>query len=104
LVIAASHTTMHGSMNIKLNLVKRSTCFGRSFGPSSGTQNCVYSNGICQTVAASCCYRGSPTCNHKLFLLLFLALQPTVGFSLLGDSLLFCSSFTLLSPPSYSHY
>jgi hypothetical protein len=27
-------------------LVKRSTCFGRSFRPSSGAQNCVYSNGI----------------------------------------------------------
>ena len=39
-------------------LVKRSTCFGRSFHPSSGAQNCVYSNGICQTAAATCCYRG----------------------------------------------
>jgi len=37
-------------------LVKRSTCFGRSFRPSSGAQNCVYSNGICQTAAAICCY------------------------------------------------
>jgi len=37
-------------------------------------------------------------------LLLLLALQPTVGFSLLSDSLPFCSFFTLLSPPSYSHY
>ena len=34
-------------------LVKRSTCFGRSFRPSSGAQNCVYNNGICQTAAAS---------------------------------------------------
>jgi hypothetical protein len=33
-------------------LVKRSICFGRSFRPSSGAQNCVYSNGICQTPAA----------------------------------------------------
>jgi hypothetical protein len=33
-------------------LVKRSTCFRRSFRPS-GPQNCVYSNGICQTAAAS---------------------------------------------------
>ena len=32
-------------------LVKRSTCFRRSFRPSSGAQNCVYSNGICQTDA-----------------------------------------------------
>jgi len=38
-------------------LVKHSTCFGRSFLPSSGAQNCVYSNGICQTAAATCCYR-----------------------------------------------
>ena len=37
-------------------------------------------------------------------LLLLLALQPTVGFSLLGDFLPFCSFLTLLSPPSYSHY
>jgi hypothetical protein len=36
-------------------LVKRSTCFGRSYRPSSGAQNCVYSNGICQTAAATCC-------------------------------------------------
>jgi hypothetical protein len=36
-------------------LVKRSTCFGRSFRPSSGAQNCVYSNGICQTATATCC-------------------------------------------------
>jgi hypothetical protein len=36
-------------------LVKRCTCFGRSFRPSSGAQ---YSNGICQTAAATCCYRG----------------------------------------------
>jgi hypothetical protein len=36
--------------------------------------------------------------------LLLLALQPTVGFSLLSDSLPFFSFFTLLSPPSYSHY
>ena len=82
-----SHTTMHGSMNIKCQwimsnginsririvqptrctcylklfiLVKRSTCFGRSFRPLSGAENCVYSNGICRTAAANhtCCYRG----------------------------------------------
>jgi hypothetical protein len=35
-----------------LILVKRSTCFGGSFRPSSGAQNCVYNNGICQTAAA----------------------------------------------------
>jgi len=38
------------------------------------------------------------------YLLLLLALQPTVGFSLLSDFLPFCPLFTLLSPPSYSHY
>jgi len=37
-------------------------------------------------------------------LLLLLALQPTMGFSLLSDSLPFYSFFTLVSPPSYSHY
>jgi len=39
-------------------LVKRSTCFVRSFRPLSRAQNCVYSNGICQTAAATCRYRG----------------------------------------------
>jgi hypothetical protein len=39
-------------------LVKHSTCFGRSFRPSSGAKNCAYSNGKCQTAAATCCYRG----------------------------------------------
>ena len=39
-----------------------------------------------------------------LLLLLLLVLQPTVGFSLLSDFLPFCPFFTLLSPPSYSHY
>jgi len=34
-------------------LVKRSACFGRSFHPSSGTQNCMYSNSISQTAAVS---------------------------------------------------
>jgi hypothetical protein len=34
-------------------LIKRSTCFGQSFRPSSGAQNCVYSNGICQTAAVA---------------------------------------------------
>jgi hypothetical protein len=37
-------------------------------------------------------------------LLLLLALQPTVGFSLLSDFLPLCPFFALLSPPSYSHY
>jgi hypothetical protein len=34
-------------------LVKRSTCFERSFRPSSGTQNCKYSN---RRMSNSCCY------------------------------------------------
>jgi hypothetical protein len=34
-------------------LVKRSTCFGRSFRPSSGARNWVYSNDICQTAAVA---------------------------------------------------
>jgi hypothetical protein len=39
-------------------LVKPSTLFRRSFRPSSGAQNCVYSNGICHsTAAATCCYQ-----------------------------------------------
>jgi hypothetical protein len=38
------------------------------------------------------------------FLLLLLALQPTMDFILFNDSLPFCSFFTLLSPPSYFHY
>jgi hypothetical protein len=33
-------------------LVKRTACFRRSFRPSSGAQNCIYSNSICQTAAA----------------------------------------------------
>ena len=34
-------------------LVKRSTCFGRPFRPSSGAQNCTYGNGH---MSNSCCY------------------------------------------------
>ena len=41
---------------------------------------------------------------RECFLLLILALQPTMHFSLLSDSLPFCSFFTLLSPRPYSHY
>jgi hypothetical protein len=28
------------------------------FRPSSGAQNCIYSNGICQSAVTTCCYRG----------------------------------------------
>ena len=34
-------------------LVKRSTCFGRSFRPSSGAQDCTYGN---RHMSNSCCY------------------------------------------------
>jgi len=34
-------------------LVKQSTCFGRSFRPSSGAQDCSYSN---RHMLNSCCY------------------------------------------------
>jgi len=34
-------------------LVKRSTCFGQSFRPSSGAQNCTYGN---RHKSNSCCY------------------------------------------------
>jgi len=41
-------------MKLKLFIfAKRSTCFERSFRPSSGAENCVYSNGMCQTAAAT---------------------------------------------------
>jgi len=33
-------------------LVESSTCFGRSFRPSSGAQNCTYSN---RYMSNSCC-------------------------------------------------
>jgi len=34
-------------------LLKRSTCFGRSFRLSSGAQNCTYGN---RHMSKSCCY------------------------------------------------
>jgi hypothetical protein len=44
-------------------LVKRSTCFGQSFRPSSGAQDCTYSN---RHMSNSCCYlllaTGSSSC------------------------------------------
>jgi len=56
IVIYSNSTTNKWTCYLKLFiLVKRSTCFGRAFRPSSGAQNCVYSNGICQTAAATCC-------------------------------------------------
>ena len=48
-------------------LVKRSTCFGRSFRPSAGGQNCVYSNGICQTSAAKLRLKCDDTCAETRF-------------------------------------
>ena len=41
--------------------------------------------------------------NLKALLLLMLGLQPTIGFSLLGDFLPFRPFLTQFSPPSYSH-
>ena len=38
-------------------LVKRSTCFGRSFHPLSGAQNCTYGN---RHMSNSCCYLQQP--------------------------------------------
>jgi len=40
-----------------INFCKTLYMFGRSFRLLSGAQNCVYSNGICQTAAATCCSR-----------------------------------------------
>jgi len=37
-------------------LVQRSTCFGLSVHHQQ-LKNCIYSNGICQTAAVTCCYR-----------------------------------------------
>jgi hypothetical protein len=45
-----------------------------------------------------------PSQSSRLILLLLLALQPTVSFSLLSNSLPFLPFLTQLSPPSYSHY
>ena len=41
---------------------------------------------------------------QNVLLLLMLALQPTMGFSLLGDFLPFRPFLTQFSPPSYSHH
>jgi len=55
LIYSCSTTNkMHLFLKIFI-IVKRSTCFGRSFCPSSGAQNCVYSN---RYMSNSCCYRG----------------------------------------------
>jgi len=64
---------------------------------------------ICKGICSTDTYLWNCNCewsNHVGYclLLLFLALQPTVGFCLLIDFLPFCSFFTFLSPPSYSHY
>jgi len=48
-----STTTRYTCYLKLLILVKRSTCFGRSFRLSSGAQNCVYSNDICQRAAGA---------------------------------------------------
>jgi len=33
-------------------IVKHSACFGRSFRPSSGAQDCAYINGICAVLSS----------------------------------------------------
>jgi len=58
IVIYSYSTTNKMHLLPQIILVQHSTCFGRSFRPSSGAQNCVYSNGICQKAAAACCYWG----------------------------------------------
>jgi len=46
----------------------KTLCVFRSIRPSSGAQNCIHSDGICQTAAATCCYRGwdgTPVASHS---------------------------------------
>jgi hypothetical protein len=53
-VIYSYSTTNKMHLFLKLFiLVKCSTCFGRSFRPSYGAQNCTYSN---RHMSNSCCY------------------------------------------------
>ena len=54
IVIYSYRTTnkMHPFLKLFI-LVKSSTCFGRSFRPSSGAQNCTYGN---RHMSNSCCY------------------------------------------------
>jgi hypothetical protein len=58
------------------------------------------------TVAAICTTisNNRPHVYSNCTCVLLQALQPTVGFSLLSDSLPLCPFFTLFSPPSYSHF
>jgi len=54
IVIYSYSTTNKTHLFLKLFiLVKRSSCFGRSFRPSSGAQNCTYSN---RHMSNTCCY------------------------------------------------
>jgi hypothetical protein len=82
--------------SINSPIVNRTVCCGQT-DRQTGRQTCWSYSSLfailrtCQKVVAC-----------KLFLLLLLALQPTVGFSLLSDFPPFCAFFTLLSPPSYS--
>jgi len=53
-IVHSYSTTTKGDLFLKLFiLVKHSTCFGRSFRPSSGAQDCTYSN---RRMSNSCCY------------------------------------------------
>jgi len=58
LVYSYSTTNKMHLLSQIIFLVKRCTCFRRSFRPSSGAPNCVYSNDMCQTAAATYCYWG----------------------------------------------
>jgi len=49
-------------------------------------------------------FNSSVIVSVNIILLLFLALQPTVGFSLLSDFLPIRPFLPHLSPPSYFHY
>jgi hypothetical protein len=77
-------------------LISGDVCGGQS---AMYVKNCYNSRYV-----VSFCVAVSKAVLIFLLLLLLLALQPTVGFSLLSDFLQFCSFFTLLSPLSYFHY
>jgi hypothetical protein len=106
-----------GSVRRGVVLVQRPGLFSPKFGATSShvftqsPQNIAVEPGIHSLVYWDwCCalpqlfYRWRHQYGIFWILLLLLALQPTVGFSILGDFLPFCSFFALLSPLSYSHY
>ena len=65
IVIYSYSTTNKTHLYLGLsNLVKRSTCFGWSFRPSSGAHNCTYGN---RHMSNSCCYLLLRGRNRTLF-------------------------------------